>query len=162
MERTCVGSPFFDKRCGDGVHRQAEKVPDLRGKNNDCDAACKTHDHGVGNEFNDGAEFEKAHGHKDDAAHDRRDQEAIHAEFLDYAVNDDHESAGRSADLNAAAAEARDEEAGNDGCHKPLVGGDAGGNGKSNREREGDNAHNNPRNAIGVELGPGIILESGE
>ena len=59
--------------------------------------------------------MEHAHQDEECAGHERRDGEAAHAVLLDDSVDDDDEGAGRTADLDLAAAEEGNEETGHDG-----------------------------------------------
>ena len=64
--------------------------------------------------------------HQDDAGHHRHHQQAGHAVRGDDARDDHDERPGRSADLDARAAEQRDEESADDGCVDARLGRDAG------------------------------------
>jgi hypothetical protein len=68
-----------------------------------------------------GAKAQKPGGDEDEAGQERGSQHAIVAVRVDERDNDNDEGCGWSADLVAAAAEARDQQAADDGGHEPLV-----------------------------------------
>src|SRR5262249_41045845 len=72
--------------------------------------------------------------------HERRDREAIDAVALDDSVDDDDERARGTADLDARAAERRDEESRDDGGPETGRGGEAAGDREGDRQRDRDDA----------------------
>src|SRR6185369_2081327 len=82
----------------------------------------------------------QAHDDEDRAGDHGADDEAVVAELRHDAVDDDHERAGRSADLHAAAAEGGDQEAGDDGGVETALGWNSGGDGEGERQRKRDDA----------------------
>ncbi len=88
------------------------------------------------------------------AGHERRDGESVDAVLLDDAVDDDDERAGRSADLDARAAERGDEEAGDDRGPQPAVGRDAAGDGERDGQRKRDDADDDAGGEVSTELRP--------
>lgn len=74
------------------------------------DAGCEPHHDGIGNEPDDGAEFEQPHRDQQHAGHERRNQQPRFAVLLDDAVDDDDEGTRRAADLYPASAQQRDDE----------------------------------------------------
>ena len=149
-----VEHPFADEvaRHRLASELQPEDVCHLRGEDGDGDAARKAHDDGVGNEFDDGAQLERAQQDEDDARHQRGGDEARFAILLDDAVDDDDERARRSAYLHPAASQQRDEETGDDGRHDAFFGRDARRDAEGDGQRQGYDAHDDARHEVGGEL----------
>lgn len=72
-----------------------EQVCDLRRENRQGDAGCEPHHDGIGNEPDDGTEFEQPHRNQQHAGHERRNQQPRFAVLLDDAVDNDDEGARR-------------------------------------------------------------------
>ena len=72
--------------------------------------------------------------------------------FCDDAVDDDDEGARRPADLDAAAAEKRDQEPGDDRGDEALLRGHARGDREGDRERDRDDADDDAGLEVGEEL----------
>ncbi len=72
--------------------------------------------------------------------------------------DDDDEGAGRSADLEAAAAERGDEEARDNGRNEPLVGRGAACNGERHGQRQRDDGDGEPGDEIAMEIGERIAF----
>ncbi len=140
----CVFLDLVHELRRDLFHVKAEEVPDLSHRDDERDAGGEPDGYRVRNVLDHTAQLDQAHDHEQDAGHDRGDHQAVVAVFLDDAVDDDDESAGRAADLDAAAAQDRDEEPGDDGGIKPLLRLDAGCDGKGDRERQGHDADDDP------------------
>ena len=130
--------------------RQAEphEVRYLPDEDQDGDAEGEADDHGIRDEFNYGAQPQHAEDDQYDPGHYGGDEQAVVAEALDNAVDDDDEGAGGAADLDAAAAESGDYEAGDDGGVEPLVGGGSGGYGESYGQGQGDDPHDEPGGGV--------------
>ena len=75
-----------------------------------------------------------------DAGHHRAHEQAVDAVGRDDAGDDDDERAGRAADLEARAAERRDEEAGDDRAVQAGLRRHAGRDGERHRQRQRDQA----------------------
>ena len=75
----------------------------------------------------------------------RGDDQPVDAELLDDAVDDDDERARRAADLDARAAERRDDEAGDDRGVEAAIGRDAAGDRECDGQRERDDADDDAR-----------------
>ena len=103
--------------------------------------------------------FDDTDDDEDHAGHERRDDEAVDAELLHDAVDDDDERAGRSADLDARAAERRDEEAGDDRGVEPAIRRDAAGDRERDGEWERDDADDHSGGEVGEELRAIVGLE---
>ena len=84
-------------------------LPILGGEDGEGDTAGEAHHDGVGNEADDGAQFENAHQQENDARHDSGDGQSFDAVLLDDAVHDDDERAGGTSDLHAAATQGQSE-----------------------------------------------------
>ncbi len=93
---------------------EAEQILDLGGEDRNGDAGGEADDDRVGDVFDEGAEAEETKADEDEAGHDGRHQEAVIALAVDDVEDDDDEGRGRAADLEAAAAESGDDEAGDD------------------------------------------------
>ncbi|HZS59908.1 MAG TPA: hypothetical protein VFA43_11615, partial [Gemmatimonadaceae bacterium] len=93
---------------------------------------------------------------EDRTRHDGGDRQAIDAVSLHDGVDDDHERAGRPADLNPRSSERGDQEAGNDRGVKAPVGCDPAGDSERDREWERDDANDHAGTDVSEELGPGV------
>ena len=135
------------------IDRQAEKVLDLRGGDQDRDAVREADRHGPGNVANRRAQAGQAHGEQHHTGHERAGQKPRHAE-LGHDAGDDHdECAGRPGDLAARAAERGDDESGDDGGVDSGHGRDAGRDGERHGQRQGDQADGHSGYRIGYEIG---------
>ena len=81
-----------------------------------------------------------AQQHQQDAGHHRAHEQAVDAVLGDDAGDDHDERAGRPADLEARAAERRDQEAGDDRAVDARLRRQAGGDGERHRQRQRDQA----------------------
>ena len=99
---------------------------------------------------------------EDQPGHDGGHREPVQAVSLDDAVDDHHESAGRSADLHPRPAQRRDQKAGDDGGVEPALGRHPAGDGKGDRQRQRHDPDDHPGSDVGQELGPGVGLEGGD
>ena len=149
---TEVDRPFGKEIGGHVGNGHPEEVFDLGGENGEGNTTGEAYDNGVGDETDDGAELECSHEDEEDACHDGGDGKPFDTELLDDAVDDDNESPCGTADLHGAAAEERDEEAGNDGSYQSFFGADAGSDAECNGERQGDNAHDDACHEVGEEF----------
>ncbi len=114
---------------------------------------------GVRDELDRAAQARQTEPHEDQARHERRDGEPVHAVLLDDRAHDHHERTGGPTDLDARASERRDQESGDDrGGEAPL-----GGHAARDRERDGErqrhDADDHARTQIGEELRAGVALE---
>ena len=115
---------------------EAEKIAQLRQDDQRGNAVGKADHHRHRNEADQRAEPEQPHQEQHDAGHHGGDQQVGNAVAFDNAVDDHDEGAGRTADLDAAAAEQRDQEAGHDGGDQSGARWQAAGNGKGQRHRQ--------------------------
>ena len=109
-----VRGPLREERPGHRFHPETEQVADLGREDDDRDPARETRHHGIRDELDRRPEARQAQDHQQHARDDRADRQAIDAVARDDAVHDDDECARGPADLDAAAAENRDQEAGHD------------------------------------------------
>ena len=86
------------------------------------------------------------HAHQDEegTGHEGGDHQAAHSILLDDAVNDDDEGAGGATDLDFAAAEEGDQEAGHDGGENACFRGGSRCNAEGNGQRQGYDTNNYP------------------
>lgn len=119
-----IEHPLADEipRHGFPAEIHPEQVCDLRRENRQGDAGCEPHHDGIGNEPDDGAEFEQPHRDQQHAGHERRNQQPRFAVLLDDAVDDDDEGTRRAADLYPASAQQRDDEPRDHGRDDSLFG----------------------------------------
>ncbi len=138
--------------------RQPEQVPDLAGEDDDADAGREADRHRKGNELDERAEAQPADRHQHDAGQQRRRGEPVQPVSGDGGGDEHDEGARRSADLEAAAAKQRDEEAADDSGIEPALGRDAGGNGNGHAERQRDDGDGEAGKRIGTQAGKIIAL----
>ena len=112
---------------------QAEKILDLTDHNRDGNAECKSRGNRAGDVFEQLAESANAHDDQQDARHDRRKDQAVHAVRRDDPGNDRCKCRGRTGNLHTAAAEERDQESGDNRGIETLLRIDTG----SKRKRDG-------------------------
>ena len=96
-------------------HVQAQKIFDLRQRHQHRNAIGETNHHGHGDEADQVAQLEQAHGKQQHARHRGGQDQVGHAMALHNAVDDDDEGARWPANLHPAAAQQRNQKAGNDG-----------------------------------------------
>ena len=164
-EVTDVAPPFVDKT---GRHRafyvQTEKIFDLRGENRERYSGGETDHNGIGNELDHAPQAEHPEQNQEEAGHHRGHQQPRKAEMLHHPVDDDDESPRRAADLHTTSAQCRDHNAGHNGRENAHTRADRvlhiatrrGGNGKSYRQREGDDAHHHTGEQISRKVGTTI------
>ena len=95
-------------------------------------------DHRIGNEPQHAAEARGAEQDQDHARHAGGEQQAVDTVLGGDASDDHDECTGRAGDLDAATAEQRDHDAGDDCRVEALFGLDARGDRECHGEREGD------------------------
>src|SRR5207244_2516456 len=152
-------------RCGKrGCGRAAgtAQVTDLAREDDQRDAARESDRHWVGNELDRGAEAEQAEGDEDEAGHERRDDEPVDAVLLHDSRHDHHERARRPPDLDARAAQQRDEETGDDGGIESALGTEPARDRERNRERQRDDADDDAGDQVPGKLLPVVVLDGGE
>ena len=94
----------------------------LAGDDDHGDAGCEPDRHRIGNVLDEGSEPEQPDRDQDQAGEQRGEHQAIIAFALDDGGDEHDEGAGRAADLEAAAAEQRDEKAADDAGAEPALG----------------------------------------
>lgn len=138
---------------------EAEDVGHLRGEDGHGNTAREAHDDGIGDELDDRTQPEEPHEQEQHAAHERCHQKSRLAVLLDDAVNDDDEGAGRAANLDAAAAQQRDDKAGDDGRDDALLGRDARSDAEGDGQRQGDDADDDAGHQVAHKVGTRVVAE---
>ena len=95
---------------------------------------------------------------QDQPGHHRREDQPVHPVLLDRRRHQHDEGAGRPADLEAAAAKRRHEEAADDRRVKAPVRRDAGGDRDRHRQRQGDDGDRQPGDGVGPEIQEPVAL----
>ena len=142
-------------RSGQG---QAEQIPDLAGDDDDGDTGGEADRDRKRDELDVGAEPQQAGDHHQDAGEDRRQKQAVHAVPLHGRGNQHDEGAGRSADLEAAAAERRDQEAGDDRGVEALYRRRARRDRDRHRQRQRDDRDREAGEGVGLEIGKAVAF----
>src|SRR5881398_1669263 len=145
-----------------GHHAEAEEILHLAREDDERDAAGETDGHGEGDELDRTAQAHQAEQEQDHARHQGGGGQPVHAMLLDDRVHDDDECAGRTADLDARAAQRRDEEPGHDRGEQAPLGSDAARDRERDRERQRDDADDHPRDYVGKQLVAAVPLERGD
>lgn len=158
MQMAGVGLPLLDEIRGHRAHLQSEKVLHLTGEDDHRDPRCEACDDGIGNELDQRTHARQPEDHEDGAGDQRADDKSFVAVLCDDAVDDDHERAGGTTDLHAAAAEGRDEKAGDDRRVKPTLGRHSGSDGEGEGERKRDDADHHAGNHVARQRFAGIAL----
>src|SRR5690606_42110239 len=97
----------------------------------------------------DGArQLDQTQDDQDRAGHDRRDDQPVQPVRLDDPVDDHYERTGRAADLDARAAQERDQEPGDDRREEPALGTYA----ARDRERDRERERHDPDDRAGREI----------
>ena len=133
-------------------HVEAEQLLELAGEDDDGDAGREADGDREGDVLDVGAEPQEAGGHHHQPGHQGRQHEAIVALALDDRGDEHDEGAGRSADLEAAAAEGRDQEAADDGGEQALVGRQARADGDGHRQRQRHDGDRQAGDGVGPEI----------
>ncbi len=157
-----VRLPLREEVRGHRAHLQAEQVLDLRREDDDRDPAREAGDDRVRDELDRAAEPGEAEDDQHAAREDRDDRQAVEAVPRDDAVDDDDEGARRPADLDAAAAEQRDQEPGDDGGDEALFRGHAGGDREGDRERDRHDPDDDAGLEVREELGARVPAQDRE
>ena len=134
-----------------GKH-EAEEVAQLACQDDDGDAGREPDDDGMRDVLDVGPKPQEAEDEKRDARDHRREEKAVIAVPLDRRRDEDDEGAGRSADLEPAAAERRDQEAADDRRVEPALGRGSGRDGDRHRQRQRHDRDGEPRQGVGPEL----------
>jgi len=128
---------------------QAEKVLPLAYPDDHADPGGKAGDDRRRDVAHHRAQARDPEQHQDAAGHERGQLQAGDAVLAGDAGQDHDEGAGGAGDLQAAAAEYRDGQAGDDGGVQPLLRLGSGSDGKGHGQRQGDDADDDPGNDIG-------------
>ena len=122
VEVLVVGAPFLAELGWDLGDAEAEQIVNLLGKDDDRNPAREAGRHWIGNELDRRAQSAKAHHDQHDSGDERSYGQSVVAMSRHDGENNDDERAGRAADLNAAPAQCRDKEAGDDGGEQSALG----------------------------------------
>src|SRR5436189_3971077 len=144
--------PLFDEIGRKLFDSQAKEIIHLRRKNDQRDTGCEPDDHRIWDEFEQRPHSREAHNHEQYAGDKGCNDEPFVTVFLDDAVNDHDESAGRSTDLNPGTTQNGDHETCDYSCIKTLFGFDARGDGESNGKRKRDNADRKSAHQVTLKL----------
>ena len=144
---------FSNRRAGSApAQRQAEQIVQLAGEDDDGDGRGEADRHRIGDELDVGAEPQEAGRSKDHARQEGREDQPVDAVAGDRRGDEHDEGAGRTADLEAAAAQQRDQEAADDGRVEPALRRDARGDGDRHRQRQRDDGDRQPGNGVGAQM----------
>ena len=81
-----------------------------------CPHPCETDCNRIGYELDVGSQSEQARKAKQNASHERCDNQPVHSMLLNRCQDKNEEGAGRSADLETASAQQRDQKSADDRC----------------------------------------------
>ena len=101
----------------------------------------------------------KPAGDEDDPGEQRREQQSVEAELRDDARDDDDECAGRTADLDPASAQQRNEEAADDRGDQPRFRRRSRRDRDRNAERQRDERDRDARHRVAEEQAPRIVFQ---
>ena len=138
--------------------REPEQVLDLAGEDDDGDAGSEAHRHRIGNELDEGAQAQIARHHEKNAGHGRGQHDAIDAVPIDGRGDQHDEGAGRAADLEAAAAQRRDQETSDDRGEEPTLGWRTRGDGDRHRKRQGHDGHGEAGGYVGAKSSQSVAF----
>ncbi len=137
---------------------QAANVLQLTGRDGDGDAAGEADGHGVRDMLDERSQPEDAHQGQHQAGHEYGQQQTLDAKPGDRGGHQHNEGAGRTADLESAAAQQRDHEAPDDGGVEPPLRRYAGGHGDGHRQRQGDDGYRQGGDRVLAKMGEPIAL----
>ena len=137
---------------------QPEQVPDLRARDQDADAVGEADDDRPRDVLDRRAESGDAEQDQDHAGHQRAHEQPVEAVGRDDAGHDDDERAGRSADLDARAAERGDREAGDDRAVDAVLRRHARRDRERHRQRQRDEADGDAGEQVARQRAGGIAL----
>ena len=140
---------------------QAQKIADLACEDDDRDAGGETRDHGIGHIFDEGADARKPRRDQHHARHDGGDDQSVITEFLDDIEDDDDKRARRPADLKAAAAECRNDEARDHRGEEAALGCSTARNRQRHRQRQSHDRNRDSGEDIGAQIARAIALQHG-
>ena len=135
-----------------------KQIPELAGEDDDGDAGGESHRHRIGNEFDVGAEPQKARGDQKHAGHRGGEDHAVDAVAFGGQRHQHDERAGGPADLKPAAAEQRDDEAADHGGIKPAIRRHARGDRDRHRQRQRHDRHRQAGDHVGAKIRKAIAF----
>ena len=144
------------------VDAQSEEVFYLRGENRDGDTAGESHDDGVGDELDDGAQMQHSEEDEEGTCHQSGNGEPLEAILLDDAIDDDDEGTRRSANLHLAASEQRDDESRHDSGDDTLLWCHSGCDTEGDGKWQCHDAHDDARHDVGHEGLLVVVPQCGE
>ena len=137
---------------------EAGEVAHLADDDDHGDAGGEADGHGIGDVFDEGADAQKSDRDQDHARDQRRQHQAVIAFALDDQRHQHDEGAGRPADLEAAAAEQRDQEAADDGGVEPALRTDAGRDRDRHRQRQCHDRDGEAGDRVGAQVLEAVAL----
>ena len=137
---------------------EAEEIVHLRHEDDDRDARGESDGHRKRNVFDVSAEPEKPGHHQQQAGDQRREHEAVIAVPVHGERDQRDEGGRRPADLEAAAAQKRDQESADDRRIEPAFRRDAGTDRNRHRQRQGDDGDGQPRKGVGAQIGKAVAF----
>ncbi len=137
---------------------QSEQVARLRDQNDDGDACGEAHRHRIGDVLYIGAEPQKPDDEQQPSRHQGREHEAVIAVALHGHRDQPDKGRGRTADLEAAAAQQRDQEAADDGGIKPALGAQAGADRDRHRQWQRHDGNRQSGQGVGAQAVQPITL----
>ena len=141
------------------VDAQAEEIADLRAGNEDRDAVGETDDDRTRNEAHGRSQAGRAQHDEHHAGHQRADEQPLDPVARDDAGDDDDEGARRTANLQARAAQERDDAAGHDGRIDAGLRGQSRRDGEGQRQGQRDEAHRDAGRDVGDGLGAVVVMQ---
>ena len=131
---------------------------DLAGEDNDGDARRESDRHRMRDVTDVCAKPHEADGEQDQPGQSGRQQHAVDAVARDAGGHQHDESTRRSADLEPAAAERRNQKAADNRSVKSAIRRYAGGNRQRHRQRQRDNRNRQSRKRVGLEVRKAIAF----
>ena len=161
-QRPDVGYPFFNEVAGYVLHRQAQQVLNLSGKNRQRNTARETDDNGIRDVLDDCSQVQHAKHDEEHTSHQRGNGQPLEAVLLDNTINNNNERARRTTNLHLGATKDGYKESSNDGGDNTLLGRHARSDTECNSQRQCDNTYNDSGQQVGGELLLRVVLERRE
>ena len=134
------------------LQRQPEQLPELTGEDDHRNARREPDGHRKGNELDEGAEPQEPDSGQHQPRQERREDQPVHAVERDGAGHQNDEGAGRTADLEARAAEEGDEEPAHDCGVEALSRSCARCNGDGHGQRQRDDGDGQSGDGVRAQL----------
>ena len=157
-ECRCIRHEPADGVGGRVPQAEPEKIADLAREDHHRDARGKSGNDREGNIFDGGAQSRRTRRDQQHAGHQHGEHQSVIAELRDDARDHHDERSRRARDLEAAAAERRDDDAGHDGGEQPAPRRDAAGDGECQRQGQRHHGNGQPGEQVGPGLGEAVPL----